>query len=112
MDVDRLSWAVLLAKWIEFAKGVTVLDDQGDQGLFKASVTDIIMLQAIWFALAQAPELEPTEQALAIMRSGVLIEKHVGLIENRWANTQKPSLLIELIEQVNERYHQVKNQLK
>ena len=46
---DRLTWAVLLARWTDFARSALALPEVGEPGLVRQSVTDIITLQAVWF---------------------------------------------------------------
>ncbi len=112
LDIDKLTWAVLLAKWVEFAKGVTLLGEKGVEGLLKASVVDVIMLQAVWFSLGEVEGLEAQERDLGVMRSGVLIEKHIRAIRNRWGDEIKPELLEELMDDVVGRYDEVIGRLR
>ncbi len=95
---DTLTWAVLLGKWIEFARGALALPDDSEGQRLRASVPDIIMLQAVWFALKQLDELSPAERALGIDRAEVLIDKHRRAIEARWAEQQLPAMLLELMD--------------
>jgi hypothetical protein len=62
---------------------VALPTDAGGQRL-RASVPDIIMLQAVWFALQHLGELPPAERALGLDRAGVLIEKHSAALRRRW----------------------------
>lgn len=51
LEPERLTWAVLLARWTEFARSAVALPKEGEAGLVRQSVADIITLQAVWFAL-------------------------------------------------------------
>ena len=46
-----LTWAALLGKWAEFARSAVALPDEGDGGLVKKAVPDIIALQSSPHAL-------------------------------------------------------------
>lgn len=104
LEPERLTWAVLLARWVEFARGSVALPEQGQAGLVRQSVADIITLQAVWFSLGQLDELESSEQALGLDRAGVLIERHTLAIHKRFADQPMPEALAELIDDVQIEY--------
>ena len=97
LDAQKLTWAVLLGKWVEFAKSAVALpnDEQGVR--LKESVPDLIMLQAVWFALEHMDELSPAEHALGCDRAAVLIEKHTLQLRERWKSNPFPELIEQLI---------------
>ncbi len=98
LDTDKLTWSVLLGRWIEFARGALALpDDQTGQAL-KDSVADIIALQAVWFALQHLDELDADERALGIARAEVLVDKHTQAVAARWQGAQMPGELVRLID--------------
>lgn len=99
---DPLTWAVLLAQWTDFARSAVALPIDGEQGLMRASVTDIITLQAVWFSLNQLDALPRSEQALGINRAAILIERHRSAIEARFAATPLPEGLQSLLDDVSE----------
>lgn len=94
---DRLTWAVLLGRWVEFARSAVGLPKTGQGQRMRESVADIIMLQAVYFALQHVGELEKEERALGLDRAQVLIEKHTAALEQRWEGETMPGLLRELI---------------
>jgi hypothetical protein len=98
-DPDRLTWAVLLGRWIEFARSAVALPTEGDGLKLRDSVADIIMLQAVWFALAQMDDLDRQERMLGLDRAEVLIDRHAGALSARWGDAI-PSQLAELIADV------------
>ncbi|MFW6059194.1 MAG: hypothetical protein ACODAQ_03380 [Phycisphaeraceae bacterium] len=95
---EQLTWAVLLGQWVEFAKRAVGLpqDDAGRR--MRDSVPDVIMLQAVWFALQHLEELDAEERALGLDRAEVLIEKHTATLRKRWQNVEMPSELHKLID--------------
>jgi len=95
---ERVTWAVLLGGWIEFAKSSLALPDDDAGRAMRDSVADIIALQAVWFALQHLDELEPDEKGLGIDRAEVLIARHGGAIESRWQGEAMPGELSGLIE--------------
>lgn len=98
---ERMTWAALLGNWIEFAKSSVALPDDAAGNAMRDSVSDIITLQAVWFALQHLDELDSDEQALGIDRAEVLIERHSSAIHDRWQNETMPAELARLIEDVH-----------
>ena len=95
---DELTWAALLAQWVEFAKRAVGLPKTGAGRLMRDSVPDVIMLQAVWFALEHIDELEADERALGLDRAEVLIERHADALRKRWGEDQMPGEMVKLIE--------------
>ena len=104
LEPDRLTWAVLLARWTDFARSAVALPQAGEPGLIRQSVTDIITLQAVWFALRQMDELSEAERAIGLDRAGVLIQRHCSAIEARFAGHHVPKDLQSLLDDVAETY--------
>jgi len=92
-----LTWAVLLGRWVEFARGALALPDDDPGRRMRLCVADVIMLQAVWFALREVETLPRPERALGLDRAEVLIEKHTAAIEATWAGAEMPAALRELI---------------
>ena len=95
---ERVTWAVLLGGWIEFARSAVALPKEGAGRAMRESVSDIIGLQAVWFALQHLDELDPDERALGIDRAEVLIDGYVEAIETRWPAEPLPGELSALID--------------
>ncbi len=87
MDDPRLlTWAALLGKWTEFAQAALALPKEGEAGLLRAGVPDIIGLQAITHALGELDTLTtPGERALALDRAAVGIRAHESSLRSTWA---------------------------
>ncbi|MCE9589850.1 MAG: hypothetical protein K8S99_04935 [Planctomycetes bacterium] len=92
-----LTWAVLLGRWIEFAKSAVALPDDDPGRRMRRCVVDVITLQAVWFALREIESLPADEWALGLDRAQVLIDKHAAMIEETWAGAAMPAALRELI---------------
>ena len=97
LPVNQLTWAVLLGKWVEFARSAVALPATEEGDLMRDSVSDIIMLQAVWFSLKNLQDLPIHEQALGIDRAAVLIEKHKRNLQMRYQKNAMPNLMQELI---------------
>jgi hypothetical protein len=108
LEPDRLTWAVLLARWTDFARSAVALPEVGEPGLVRQSVTDIITLQAVWFALGQMDGLSEAERTLGLDRAGVLIRRHRDAIETRFSEKPLPEDLISLLDDVTEAYQREK----
>ena len=100
---EQLTWAALLGKWVDFAQGSLALPDDDAGRKLKASVPDLIMLQAVWFALGELDELSGAERALGLDRAGVLIEKHTTALEHTWGKRAMPAQIRELIGEAESR---------
>ncbi len=97
-SIDKLTWAVLLGRWVQFARSAVALPHEGDGRKLRDSVADLIMLQAVWFALQHLQELDADQRALGLDRAGVLIEKHEQALRQRWADTAMPESMQQLID--------------
>ncbi len=89
---DRLTWAVLLGQWVDFAQSALALPPDGDGGRMRASVPDVVMLQAVWFSLQALDELDPAERSLGLDRAGVLIDRHARALRERWGDALPPGI--------------------
>ncbi|MCC6680649.1 MAG: hypothetical protein IT445_07075 [Phycisphaeraceae bacterium] len=97
-SIDKLTWSVLLGRWVQFARSAAALPREGDGKKLRDSVADLIMLQAVWFALQHLPELDANQRALGLDRAGVLIEKHEQALRRRWEDSPMPESMQQLID--------------
>lgn len=97
LDADKLTWSVLLGRWVEFARGALALPDDEVGRALRGSVADIIALQAVWFALQHLDALDADQRALGIDRAALLIDKHTRAIHRRWAGRDVPDELSALM---------------
>ncbi|MCC6581655.1 MAG: hypothetical protein IT440_14580 [Phycisphaeraceae bacterium] len=98
LNVRELTWTALLGRWVEFARAAMALPDDDAGRRLRESVADIIMLQAVWFALRDLGQLDAAQKAVGLDRAEVLIDRHAGLLQQRWGNEPLPRLLTELID--------------
>ena len=97
LQLQGLVWTVLLGRWIDFAKSAVVLPDDPSSRRLRKSVPDLIMLQAVWYALKNLEELDIPERDLGLDRAQVLIDKHAQLLEDCWPAAELPRQVREII---------------
>ena len=101
LPVEQITWSVLLAHWVDFARSAVALPTDEDGNRLRDSVPDLIMLQALWFALQHLDDLDNDEIALGLDRAEYLMTKHVALLRGRWETM--PPMMVELIEDLRSR---------
>lgn len=95
---DALTWTALLSKWIEFAQSSVALPDDAEGQRWRDSITSIITLQAVTFALGDLDRLPAEERPLARDKAEILIQDHVRHIETVWRGVNLPPMLLEIVE--------------
>jgi len=71
-----LTRGVVVGQWIAFAQSSLALPDDAQGRAWRKAVPHIIGLQAVTMALADADRLDADEQALALDRSRILLDRH------------------------------------
>lgn len=97
LPTEHLTWAVLLGRWVDFARSALALPDDESGRRLRDSVPDIIMLQAVWFALQHLGDLDGAEHALGLDRAEVLIVRHSSALRRRFPGRTMPQTLRQLI---------------
>jgi hypothetical protein len=105
---EQLTWAALLGQWVSFAKRAVALPEDERSQRMRDSVSDVIMLQAVWFALQHLDELDRDQRALGLDRAEVLIDQHTANLEKRWAGQSMPITMRELVDDAREQLASVK----
>lgn len=96
---EAMTWAVLLARWTEFARSAVALPTEGAGGRWRESVPAIIGLQAIALALRDLDEHELEEdRSLAIDTASVGVDRHAQELAAIWADEPWPEEVHELLE--------------
>jgi hypothetical protein len=96
---EQLTWAALLGQWVSFARSAVALPEDAPGQTMRDSISDVIMLQAVWFALHHLDALEKDQRALGVDRAEVLIDHHAANLEKRWADQGMPPTMRELIDE-------------
>ena len=102
---SHITWAALLGRWVEFAKSALAFPDNTEGQRLRQSVPDIIMLQAVTFALGHLDELPDAERALGLDRAEILVHKHAAVLRRRFSGAKMPSTLHQLITDALEQLH-------
>jgi hypothetical protein len=97
---DReLTWAILLARWTEFARASVALPTEGTGGKWRAAVADIISLQAVTEALSEVDDLTGEGgRAHGLDLAGVQIKTHAGNLHAIWHDEPLPEQIVLLID--------------
>jgi len=95
---DReLTWAVLLARWVELARVSVALPDHPGGRRWKTSIVPIITLQSVTMALGEIHLLPHDEQALGLDRAEILIRRESTNLGTTWSGSELTEQLEELI---------------
>jgi hypothetical protein len=97
-DPQKLTWAALLGRWIEFARSALALPDDAEGRAWRQAVPAIIGLQAVAMALAEADQLDHDQRALGCDRARVLIERHATELHAIFGADELHPMLRELID--------------
>jgi hypothetical protein len=98
---SALTWALLLARWTDFARQAVGLPKHGATGRLRESVPSIISLQAVCFALDDLKAVPRSEQAVGIDRAGAIIHRDNATLLSIWQGEQIHPELITLIDDAN-----------
>lgn len=94
---EAMTWTALLGKWLEFAKASVALPDDADGRRWKQSVTPIVTLQAVTFALDEIDDLAAMDRPHALDRAEMLIDEHAGGLDRTWSDVERPGMIDEVI---------------
>jgi hypothetical protein len=96
------TWAMLLARWTQFAQASVALPRTAEGSRWRAAVGPIVGLQAVVFALGELEGLPADERALGRDRAGVLIRQYAGALEGLWSSEPMPGEVAALIADARE----------
>ena len=97
---QRLSWALLLAAWTDFAQAAVAIPPGPHAEHWKRSVPAIIELQAATHALCHLDALPARDRHVALDTAEALITSRSAALESLWATNPPlavPSAIVELI---------------
>ena len=96
-DEQKLTWAALLGRWIEFAQAAVALPDDAEGRMWRAATPAVIGLQALCMALRDVDRLPPDQRALGLDRAQLLIERHTAELNQIFADQPLHPTLSELL---------------
>lgn len=94
---EALTWTGLLAQWVQFAQASLALPDTVEGPRWRASVPEVINLQAVTFALADLDRLPADERPLALDKAQMLIEQSESQLQAIWPVQESRASLREII---------------
>ncbi|MFG0330239.1 MAG: hypothetical protein ACF8PN_10110 [Phycisphaerales bacterium] len=94
----ELTWAALLAQWLDFARASVAFPQTDEGARWKSSVPAIINLQAVTFALAEIDDLPADERALGVDRAEILLRENVAALHELWEDAEMPGGMIDLVD--------------
>lgn len=95
---DVLTWAGLLGRWIEFAQASVALPHDADGERWRKSITPIINLQAVTFALGDLTQLDQPDRPHGRDRAAVLIRECTSALFEAWAGQALPPMVREVMD--------------
>jgi len=99
---EHLTWAALLAHWVQFARSAVALPDDTEGRAWRAAVPDLIRLQAVYFALGELGGLPADQRRLGLDRAEVLIERSADALRRAW-DGGPPDAVDELVRDARSR---------
>lgn len=96
-EPSSLTWAMLLGRWVEFARASVAFPRTPEGSRWRAAVGPIVGLQAVAFALGELGTLPPDERALGLDRAAVLIRQHADALAGLWSGQALPAEIAALI---------------
>lgn len=99
---EHLTWAALLAHWVEFARSAVALPDDTQGRAWRAVVPEVIQLQAVYFALGELGGLPDDQRRLGLDRAEVLIDRSAAALSAAWED-RPPESVDELVRDARRR---------
>jgi hypothetical protein len=96
LHTEALTWTTLLGQWMDFAKASLALPDDAHGDRWRASVTPVINLQAVTFALADLARLPDDQRPFGRDRAEVMIRDNAAALESIWRGEPMPDELLEI----------------
>lgn len=98
MNGERaMTWAALLAKWVELAGAAAALPERGSGARWRRAVAPIIALQAVTHAMGELHELDGAERAVGLDRAEIMLREREHELRLIWSHEALPPPLQELI---------------
>ncbi len=88
---EILTWTGLLTQWVHLAQAAMAVPEQADGPRWRESISPIIHLQAVTFALADLEQLPRDEQLLGLDKAEILIRDNSSKLNAIWFDHQPES---------------------
>lgn len=97
MPPDSLTWAGLLARWMEFARSSVALPKTPEGERWRQATAPIISLSAVTCALRDLDALAGDERPLALDRAEILCKEAAQTLHALWRGEALPEQVAEII---------------
>ncbi len=96
---EALTWAALLAHWMDYAKAAKAAAHAGDENAarHREGTVSVITLQAVAFALRDLARVPAEDRPFARDQAAVLVREHVGRLDGLWRGVPMTEGLLDLI---------------
>lgn len=108
LDTDKMTWAVLVGRWMAFAQSAVALPDTVEGRAWKEAVPSIITLQALYFALNDSEGLSHEQLCVGYDRASVQMNEQIGKLKGLFEGESLHPMLTDLIEDVQRALVEVK----
>lgn len=98
LPTELVTWTTLLGHWTDLVKageGLRRSSDEDDRA-WRASIPEVIRLQAITFALAELDRIEVPDRGLARDRAAIGVEEASARLDVLWSGVSMPEALLEI----------------
>ncbi|MAH65112.1 MAG: hypothetical protein CMJ27_01785 [Phycisphaerae bacterium] len=98
LPTELVTWTTLLGHWTDLVKageGLRRSTDEDDRA-WRASIPEVIRLQAITFALAELDRIEGPDRGLARDRAAIGVEEASARLDVLWSGVSMPETLLEI----------------
>jgi hypothetical protein len=82
---------------MDFARASLAAPDDAEGRAWRDSVTDVITLQAVTFALRDLGQVAAEERSVARERATWLIERHAGHLDEVWRGIEMPPTMLDML---------------
>ena len=95
-----VTWTTLLARWTALVKAgeglVLATPDEADAQRWRASIPEIVILQAVTFALGDLESLAGIDRSIARDRADLAVTESCGRLDGVWRGLEMPAGLLEV----------------
>jgi hypothetical protein len=102
-----LSWTALLGEWMDFARASLALPDDAEGRRWRDSITPIVTLQAVTFALRELDTIDIADRAHAAEQASVLINRQADTLDRIWGehDAATPAMIAEILADAREEHN-------
>ncbi|MAC18143.1 MAG: hypothetical protein CMJ23_00400 [Phycisphaerae bacterium] len=100
LPTGLITWTTLLSHWTSLVKAseglVMASPDDPDAHRWRDSITEIVTLQAVTFALGDLEAMAEPDRALARDRADLAVTESAAGLDREWRGVEMPPMLLEI----------------